>query len=216
MPPILDRPDDDGSTGPDGRRLRHPRNPPLRRRAKSKLKVRTDAEVLGLAGPIRKCDHTTVRFDHTIRAKLLYLASRVYGGTSNSTVLRLLIEAAYQKAVGRNDPGGKVASKAQRYPAPEPGELDLELNGTAAISPKDLKRLLTLKTAIDAETLVPMAMIVAWEPFDHRPWTPGLLRIWAWVQAREERLKAAFARARSSSSRHKQRTDEADAGTVTP
>jgi len=211
MPPILDHPDDDGHTGPDGRRPKHPKNPLLRRRAKSKLTVRADSEILGLAGPIRKCSHTTVRFDSVVRAKLLYLASRVYGGTTNSLVIRLLIEAAYAKAVGPNDPSGKVARKAQKVQAqaqaqtPDPPDPKPEASDEAVerfvtgsgISPAALAHLLTFKADLDPETQIPVAMVKAWEPFDHRPWVPGLARIWAWVQAREEKLKGIFASSRS-------------------
>lgn len=164
------------------RRRRKPRNP--------KVAVR---DLSYYADVQRKSDHTSLRMDDQTRAKLRELSARTYGGTSQSTVIRLLIQAAWAELKRKEvDLDPRTRSQVSK-PADEPAYSDPtpeSLAQDSGMTPEQIRGLLRLgaKMADDGSEL-PAAMVAAWEPFDHRPWIPGLRRIWAWVQGRETRLR---------------------------
>lgn len=170
--------------------------PPRRRKPRNPKVVARDLSYYA-DGATRISDHTSFRMPADTRAKLRELAARVYGGTSQSTVIRLLIETAWAKLKA----GDAELDPRNRMPKPKPAPETVYRDPTpeslaqeSGMSVDQLRGLLRLKAELDPESGIPVAMVQAWDPFDHRPWVPGLRRIWAWVQSREVRLRRLLSR----------------------
>lgn len=189
---------------------------------RSKVKVR-DAELARIGGPpiskptdeLRaprphgedfKFGHTSFRLEPADRMMLKELAAKVYGGTTNAVVMRLLIRAAYAKfknaefasvtgaAEVKPETASIVAEReaAKRFHGPPLPLAPVELESDEPIH--GLSQHDALQSAqIDDGPMVdgiPCAMIDAWGTLlDHRPFIPGLQRIWSWVQSREGKLR---------------------------
>lgn len=195
---------------------------PTSRSRRSKVKVR-DTELARIGGPSAshessepraprphgedfKFGHTSFRLEPADREMLKELASKVYGGTTNAVVMRLLIRAAYAKfknaefasvtgaAEVRPETASIVAEReaANRFygpPLPSTSTQDDLREPIHGLSQHDALQSAQLDDGPMVDG-IPRAMIDAWGTLlDHRPFIPGLRRIWAWVQSRERELR---------------------------